>query len=483
MSEPIENGMAYLNGLYLVDKGKPACLIYALDPKQLEIWKQANSGQHLAWVETTNFKASANEVLLLPDSAGGLSAVLLGLGRKADPFALAVLPRKLPPGHYRLDNSCPADVAKMAPLAWALGHYRFTAYRSHAGATANNAKAEELARLVVPAEADIAAMTRMNRAVFLARNLINTPAEDMGPDALHQVMQSLADTHGADFSAIVGDDLLAENYPMIHAVGRAAAQAPRLLDVRWGRQDAPRVTLVGKGVCFDTGGLNLKTGNYMDLMKKDMGGAALCIALADAIMAANMDVRLRVLVGAVENAIGPGAFRPGDVLASRNGMSVEIGNTDAEGRLVLADMLAEADGEQPEIMVDFATLTGAARVAMGPEVIPFYTHDDALAEDIMQAGASVHDPMWRMPLWPGYDGWLDSQIADVSHIGSSPMGGSITAALFLARFVKATPSWMHVDVYAWNAKSRPGRPVGGEAQSIRAVLQVLEQRFGNGGNG
>lgn len=472
MSDPVKNGMACLDGLYLVDKGKPACLIYALGPKQLETWKQANSGQHLAWVETTNFKAGANEVLLLPDTAGGLSAVLLGLGRKPDPFALAVLPRKLPPGSYRLADSCPPDVASMAPLAWALGYYRFNAYRRASD------KADEFAQLVVPSQADLAAINRINRAVFLARNLINTPAEDMGPEALHEVMQSLADTHGAAFSAIVGDALLTENYPMIHAVGRAAAQQPRLLDLRWGREDAPRVTLIGKGVCFDTGGLNLKTGNYMDLMKKDMGGAALCIALAEAIMAANMDVRLRVLVGAVENAIGPGAFRPGDVLQSRNGMSVEIGNTDAEGRLVLADMLAEADGEEPDFMVDFATLTGAARVAMGPEVIPFYTHDDSLADDMMQAGRTVHDPMWRMPLWPGYDGWLDSQIADVNHIGASPMGGSITAALFLARFVSSTPAWMHIDVYAWNAKSRPGRPVGGEAQSIRAVLQVLENRYG-----
>jgi leucyl aminopeptidase len=300
----------------------------------------------------------------------------------------------------------------------------------------------------------------------------------MGPAALEAVVQRLAKAHKAKLSVISGDDLLAQNYPMIHAVGRAAQEAPRFLDLVWGDEAAPKLTLIGKGVCFDTGGLNLKPGNYMDLMKKDMGGAALAIALADAVMDAQLPVRLRLMIGAVENAIGPDAFRPGDVLESRKGLSVEIGNTDAEGRLVLADMLAEGDSESPDMMVDFATLTGAARVAMGPEVTPFYTHSDTLAAGLSAAAAHAHDPLWRMPLWAGYDGWLDSSIADVSHISSSPMGGSITAALFLARFVEACPDWVHFDTYAWNAKSRPGRPVGGEAQAIRAVYDYLEDRFG-----
>ncbi|MDC0131976.1 leucyl aminopeptidase family protein, partial [Alphaproteobacteria bacterium] len=275
-----------------------------------------------------------------------------------------------------------------------------------------------------------------------------------------------------------GDDLLTQNYPMIHAVGRAAMQAPRLLDLRWGREDAPRVTLIGKGVCFDTGGLNLKPGNYMELMKKDMGGAAIAIALAGALMSAGLDIRLRLLVGAVENAIGPDAFRPGDVLQSRKGLSVEIANTDAEGRLVLADMLAEADGENPDLMVDFATLTGAARVAMGPEVVPFYTPDDDLAAAIQKRSHEIHDPMWRMPLWAGYQGWLDSHVGDVNHVSNSPMAGSITAALFLSRFVETTTSWMHCDVYAWNIKPRAGRPVGGEAQTLRSLYTYLEDTFG-----
>jgi leucyl aminopeptidase len=300
----------------------------------------------------------------------------------------------------------------------------------------------------------------------------------MGPAALEAVVQRLAKAHKAKLSVISGDDLLAQNYPMIHAVGRAAQEAPRFLDLVWGDEAAPKLTLIGKGVCFDTGGLNLKPGNYMDLMKKDMGGAALAIALADAVMDAQLPVRLRLMIGAVENAIGPDAFRPGDVLESRKGLSVEIGNTDAEGRLVLADMLAEGDSESPDMMVDFATLTGAARVAMGPEVTPFYTHSDTLASGLSAAAMHAHDPLWRMPLWAGYDGWLDSSIADVSHISSSPMGGSITAALFLARFVEACPDWVHFDTYAWNAKSRIGRPVGGEAQAIRAVYDYLEDRFG-----
>jgi leucyl aminopeptidase len=457
--------------IYLADKGKPACLIRALTPDGLADWQKGLAGPHLAWMETTGFAAAPGELLLLPDTAGGLEAVLLGLGKTPDPFALAALPSKLPAGAYRLEDTAPAAVRDMAPLAWAMGCYRYDAYKSkpHEG---------DWPQLVLSAAHDTPRIDRLNRAVYMARHLINTPAADMGPEALEATMQHLAAKHGAALGIIRGDDLVTENYPMIHAVGRAASEAPRLLDLRWGEADAPKVTLIGKGVCFDTGGLNLKPGNYMDLMKKDMGGAALAIALADALMDAGLPIRLRLMVGAVENAIGPDAFRPGDVLQSRKGMSVEIGNTDAEGRLILADMLAEADSETPALMIDFATLTGAARVAMGPEVVPFYTHSDTLAAGISEAGDAVYDPMWRMPLWPGYDGWLDSQIADVSHISSSPMGGSITAALFLARFVENCADWMHCDVYAWRAKAAAGRPVGGEAQALRAVYSHIEQRFG-----
>jgi len=457
--------------IYLVDKGKPACLIRCMTPSDFAAWKNDKSGASLAWAETTNFSASAGEILLLPDSAGGLSGVLLGVGTQADAMALAALPAKLPPGAYRLADGAPAAVAANAALAWALGCYRFTTYKS-------SPKASEWPQLVVSKETDLARLARLNRAIYMTRDLINTPAADMGPEVLHHLVEDLAQTHNASFTAIVGDELLAQNYPLIHAVGRAAMQAPRLLDLRWGRADAPRVTLVGKGVCFDTGGLNLKPGNYMELMKKDMGGAAIAIALADALMSAGFDIQLRLLVGAVENAIGPDAFRPGDVLPSRKGLSVEIGNTDAEGRLILADMLAEADTETPALMVDFATLTGAARVAMGPEVVPFYTHDDALAADLQQRSHEIHDPMWRLPLWAGYQGWLESQIADVNHISNSPMAGSITAALFLSKFVEPTTSWMHCDVYAWNVKARVGRPVGGEAQALRSIYSYVEEKFG-----
>lgn len=456
--------------IYLQDKGKPACLIRALTPEALADWQKQLAGPHLAWMETTGFAAAAGELLLLPDNVGGLEAVLLGLGATPDPFALAALPTKLPTGAYRLDDGAPAAVRDVAPLAWAMGCYRYDAYKSQPRDAA-------WPQLVLDKTQDRAHIDRLNRAVYAARHLINTPAADMGPEALQAAVQNLADRHKAKLEIVCGDDLLTENYPMIHAVGRAAVEAPRLLDLVWGDEAAPKVTLIGKGVCFDTGGLNLKPGNYMELMKKDMGGAALAISLADALMDAGLNIRLRLMVGAVENAIGPDAFRPGDVLQSRKGLSVEIGNTDAEGRLVLADMLAEADSETPDLMVDFATLTGAARVAMGPEVVPFYTHSDTLAASISEAGQAVHDPMWRMPLWAGYSGWLDSQIADISHISSSPMGGSITAALFLARFVENCADWMHCDVYAWNMKARAGRPVGGEAQALRAVYSHIEQRF------
>jgi len=461
---------AMLDDIYLKDKGKPACLIRALTPTALAAWRDTLAGPHLAWMETAHFTAAAGDILLLPDSAGGLEEVLLGLGATPDPMALAALPKKLPSGAYRLDAKAPDAVRVMAPLAWAMEAYEFKLYKKGQAQT-------EWPKLVLHKNTDMARIDRLNRAVYSARHLINTPAADMGPDALQKVMENLAKRHKVKLQVICGDDLLSENYPMIHAVGRAAQEAPRFLDLIWGDEKAPKLTLIGKGVCFDTGGLNLKPGNYMDSMKKDMGGAALAIALADAVMDAGLPVRLRLMIGAVENAIGPNAFRPGDVLASRKGLSVEIGNTDAEGRLVLADMLSEADDEKPEMMFDFATLTGAARVAMGPEVTPFYTHSDTLAAGLVEAAQAAHDPLWRMPLWAGYDGWLDSSIADVSHISSSPMGGSITAALFLARFVDNCPNWVHFDTYAWNLKARAGRPVGGEAQAIRAVYQYLEARF------
>ena len=465
---------------FVRDKGQAAHPIYALTAQDFETWKAAQARARLAWVETTHFTADAGTMLILPDEAGGVAAVLLGLGKAPDPFALAALPQDLPHGIYRLAPNMPNEsgaseaVAQMAALAWALGTYQFDRYKSK-----NNEK--QYPQLICDDQQEIDRAARLAHATCLVRDLINTPAADMTPTDLQAAAENIAQAQGAEISTLIGEDLLAHNFPMIYAVGRAAAQnpthAPRLIDMRWGRTDAPRITLVGKGVCFDTGGLNLKPDNYMDLMKKDMGGAAIALALGEAVMLGGLDVRLRVLIGAVENAIGPEAFRPSDILPSRKGLSVEIGNTDAEGRLILADMLALADEEKPDLLLDFATLTGAARVALGPEIVPFYTHDESLARALEVAAQQVHDPLWRLPLWARYDDWLDSKIADVNHIAASPMAGSMTAALFLSRFVEATV-WAHFDVYGWRLHARAGHPIGGEAQTLRAVLQLLETRYG-----
>jgi len=330
----------------------------------------------------------------------------------------------------------------------------------------------------VPAGVDAARVRRIADGVFLARDLVNTPTSDMGPDDLEKAVRTLAAAHKAEVSVIKGDELLTQNFPMIHAVGRASTGAPRLIDMIWGQPGAPKVTLVGKGVCFDTGGLDIKPSSGMLLMKKDMGGAANVLGLASMIMAAGLNVRLRVLIPAVENSIAGNAFRPGDVLASRKGITVEIGNTDAEGRLVLGDALALADDEEPQMLVDMATLTGAARVALGPDLPPFYTGDEALASDLAEASLAVEDPLWRLPLWRPYDAKLSSKIADINNVTTDGFAGSITAALFLKRFVEKTASWAHFDIFAWNPADRAHGPAGGEAQGIRALERIISTRFG-----
>ncbi len=385
---------------------------------------------------------------------------LLGIGDASDPFIAASASERLPEGDYRLAG--PAD--EKAFFAWLLGSYKFNKYKQ---------SKKSSARLIAPEGADVAAIRRLAETVSFVRDLVNTPAGDMLPDALEAEARKLAGEFGAEIAVIMGDALLDQNFNMIHAVGRASTTAPRLIDIRWGRVDAPKLTLVGKGVCFDCGGLDIKSADGMSLMKKDMGGAANALGLARLIMGAKLDLKLRVLIPAVENAIAGNAFRPGDILTSRKGLTVEIGNTDAEGRLVLADAMALGAEDRPHCMVTLATLTGAARVALGPELPPFYCDDESFAAAVIDAAAAVHDPVWRMPLWKPYASMLSSPIADINNTASGSFAGSVTAALFLKRFAPDDAIWAHFDIYAWRAKAAPGRPVGGEAQAIRALFESL----------
>ncbi|HEY6257351.1 MAG TPA: leucyl aminopeptidase family protein [Xanthobacteraceae bacterium] len=424
-----------------------------------------------AFTDAAGFEPKAGRHLLLAGADGGLEGVLFGLENAGDPakdlLRPGALPGLLPAGTYRFANA-PHD-ARLAALAFALGAYRFARYR----------KAEDKdVRLELPAGIDAADLTRIAEGVWLARDLINTPANDMGPAELEDAARAVASRHGASMRTIVGGDLLTENFPLIHAVGRAADRAPRLIDLAWGDGAHPKVTLIGKGVCFDTGGLDIKPESGMLNMKKDMGGAATVLALAHMLMDRGAKVRLRVLVPAVENSISGAAFRPRDIYRSRKGITVEIGNTDAEGRLILADALALADEEAPDLIVDLATLTGAARVALGPEVVPFYTDDDALAAALSQSAAVENDPLWRLPLWGPYDQMLDSKVADVNNVSAGGFAGSITAALFLRRFVAAAKAWLHCDIFAWNQAARPGRPEGAECQAARALYHLLVARYG-----
>jgi leucyl aminopeptidase len=382
-------------------------------------------------------------------------------------MAMGALAQNLPAGDYKIAQAPREFAAGLAATAWGLGAYAFDRYKK---------RKRPAPQLAAPEGADMAEVARIVSAAYLARDLVNTPTNDMGPVALHAAAEAVARAHNAHFTPIVGDALLQENYPLIHAVGRAAAQAPRLLHIRWGEPDAPRVALVGKGVCFDTGGLDIKSDAGMRLMKKDMGGAAHALALAQIVMDAKLPVRLDVFIPAVENAISADAYRPGDVIKSRKGPTVEIDNTDAEGRLILADALARASEENPVLMLDFATLTGAARVALGPDLPPFFTDDENLAQELAAAANETSDPIWRLPLWEPYDAEMDSSIADLKNTGEPGMAGAIYGALFLKRFV-AAQSWAHFDVYAWSNKEKPARPQGGDAQSLRACWRVLKQRF------
>ncbi|MEQ8639819.1 MAG: leucyl aminopeptidase family protein [Alphaproteobacteria bacterium] len=436
----------------------------------LAAWLKTQPAANQAWVAGQGFTAKAGSHLAVPDGKGGVTRVLVGQSASRQPWDYARLATALPAGRYALEGRPAASLASQVALGWALGCYAFTRYK---------ADSKPKASLVWPAQADKPGVSATVEAIGLVRDLINTPANDMGPADLAVAARTLARRHKARISVTTGQQLLARNYPTIHMVGRAAGRGaePRLIDLSWGRAAHPRVTLVGKGVCFDTGGLDLKPAAGMLEMKKDMGGAAHVLGLAHMIMAAKLPVRLRVLVPAVENSVSGNAMRPRDIVKTRKGLTVEIGNTDAEGRLVLCDALAEAVREKPAMIVDYATLTGAARVALGTDLPALFCNDDRLAEDILQAGQALEDPLWRMPLHQPYRELIRSPIADLNNVSDGPFAGAITAALFLEHFVDEATPWAHIDLMAGNRADRPGRPRGGEAQALRAVYQAIARRF------
>ena len=448
--------------------------LIALDAATLPRYLDRQPERIGRWVVAQGFVAEANSVLLLPDADGAPMAALAGVGDAHDPFALASCPFGLPPGIYALSKlGVHNDGLRIemgnAMLGWGLGAYRYERYRKAARAPAR--------LLLEDARAPSSEAFALLKASTLVRDLINTPTEDMGPEELDAVARRIAQAYGGTVETIVGDALIAANFPTIHAVGRASHRAPRLIVLRWGDAAHPHVIVAGKGVCFDTGGLSIKTGDGMRNMKKDMGGAAHALGLAQLVMANHLPLRLTVLVPAVENAIASNAFRPGEVIRTRGGISVEVDNTDAEGRLVLGDALAYAVEQSPDLLVDFATLTGAARVALGPELPALFCNDEQLAADCIAAALHSRDPLWRLPLWKPYMGYLKSNVADMANSGAARMAGAITAALYLQRYVPDSVPWAHMDAYAWNDADRPGHPAGGEAQGLRATYALLKSRY------
>lgn len=435
----------------------------------------ALDGRTAAWASANGFRGQKGRLLLCPDEEGGIAGALFGMGKGFEPMTLRALADRLPGGVWRLEGVAD-DQADLAALAFSLGSYAFDRY------TTCDETSEPAPRLVVPDGVDGERVRDLARSCDLVREMVDTPAADMGPLQIETIAREIAEESGASISVITGEALLEANYPAVHAVGRAAVpdRAPRMIEMHWNadRADLPLLALVGKGVVFDTGGLNLKTGAGMRNMKKDMGGAAHALGLARSVMRAGLPVRLVVLVPAVENAVSGDAFRPGDILSSRKGLSIEIGNTDAEGRLILADALARAGELDPDLTLDFATLTGAARVALGPDLPPLYTDDEALAAELLAASARVHDPLWRMPLWAPYADALDSDIADLRNDSAAwAQAGSVTAALFLKNFAPRTGAWAHLDIFAWNPRGRSGWPQGGEVQALRAAFEMLKTRY------
>ena len=454
--------------LPFVDRSPSSLPIQIVGQSSWRKWLKEQSAPRRGWLESTGVTGSAGDLAVLPGRDGKAAGAVLVLSAKPNLWDFGSLATRLPAGTWRLASDTAPVSPTDAAVAIGLGTWRFERYRTTKGKAG--------AKIVWPQGADKARATAMIEAISMARDLITTPSSDMGPAELAAAAQDLAKAHKARIKVIVGDDLLKQNYPMVHAVGRASTRAPRLIDLTWGKESDPKVTLVGKGVCFDTGGLDLKPASGMLMMKKDMGGAATVMAVAAMVMSAELPVRLRLLVPAVENSVSGNAFRPMDVVPTRKGITVEIGNTDAEGRLILCDALHEGASEKPTMMVDCATLTGAARVALGTDLPALFCNDDALADDLIDAGKAVTDPMWRMPLFAGYRRLLDSKVADINNAPGVAFGGAITAALYLKEFVPDDVPWAHFDMMAWNNSSRPGRPEGGEAQLARAIFAAIEKR-------
>ena len=451
-------------------KPTPACIpVHLTDRSSFARHAGALPNAARQWLATLGFNGAPDTHALLPDEQGRLQSVWAGVRSADHPWALSALPRSLPPGRYRLggDGLAPDDQA--AALSWQLGAYAFSRYKS---------PQREAAELLIVASDAARHGLLLATVVAHTRDLVNTPAEHLGPAELATAVQAVAKAHGAQFKQTVGDALLVANFPAIHAVGRAATQAPRLIELNWGDPKAPQLTLVGKGVCFDNGGLNIKGADGMRQMKKDMGGAATALGLATLVMACKLNVRLTLLIPAVENAIAGNAYRPGDVFKTRAGLHIEIGNTDAEGRVILCDALAYAAESKPDLLIDLATLTGAARVALGGQLPALFCRDIVQARALVDRGLALHDPLWHLPLWRDYHPGIESDIADIVNTGRGPQAGAINAALFLEDFVPADQDWLHIDLYAWNDAARPGRPAGGEAQTLRTLLAHLQQRYG-----
>jgi leucyl aminopeptidase len=459
-----------LPACFVTDAAAPALPLVTVDKAGFAAWVGAQPAPVRAWLEAQAFTGAGGTQTLVPGPDGSAAFAVAGIGDGDDPFAIAHLPRLLPAHTYRLDPASPRPLAPaVAWLGWGLGSYRFERFLKPGKA---------LAKLQVGAgDAGTAEAFALLAATTRVRDLVNTPTEQMGPDELEADAAQLAREHGATLRVIAGSELLEQNFPAIHAVGRASHRAPRLLELTWGDAAHPKLAIVGKGVCFDTGGLNIKSGDGMRHMKKDMGGAAHALGLAQLVMARKLPVFLQLLVCAVENAIGPDSYRPGEVITTRTGVTVEIDNTDAEGRVILGDALAYAGEGKPDLLMDFATLTGAARVALGPDLPALFCNDEAIAAEYLAAGLRARDPLWRLPLWRPYAHYLKSNVADMANGSSSRMAGALSAALYLERFVPEGQRWTHVDVYAWNDHDRPGKPAGGEAQGLRAAFALLRGRY------